>query len=79
MFFVRPTRIFFPDPGDEKLCALTPVEGIPRLTLLSGISTLTVANQVKAVPIQTYAEGVSLVRRAVKSHYRIVFSYERFG
>ena len=32
MFFVRPTRIFFPDPGDEKLCALTPVEGIPRLT-----------------------------------------------
>ena len=59
MFFVRPTRIFFPDPGDEKLCALTPVEGIPRLTLLSGISTLTVANQVKAVPIQTYAEGVS--------------------
>ena len=59
MCFVRPTRIFFPDPGDEKLCALTPVEGIPRLTLLSGISTLTVANQLKAVPIQTYAEGVS--------------------
>ena len=79
MFFVRPTRIFFPDPGDEKLCALTPVEGIPRLTLLSGISTLTVANQVKAVPIQTYAEGVSLVRRAVKSHLRIVFSYQRVG
>lgn len=95
MFFVRPTRIFFPDPGDEKLCALTPVEGIPRLTpsiritfedlklkyvivLYPGTQCFPLANQVKAVPLQTFAEGVSLVRRAVMSHLGIVFSYYRF-
>jgi hypothetical protein len=27
MFFVRPTRIFFPDPGGEKLCAFAPSRG----------------------------------------------------
>jgi len=63
MFFVRPTRIFFPDPSDEKLCALVPSRGHTASdAFYPATQCFPLANQVKAVPLQTFVEGVSFLK-----------------